>query len=150
MSLKRWSFSMGVIIDSLVLTLRLVPCSFSWACVSAKAFRYVFFWLKDKEKIFIIPYIVQWFNPSVWISFAASITFTVLFLLVEIYGAVEPVLAPYLLTQKVPVLVCCSKALVAVCNLSVTYYFPTWFQTLMLTSASTAGKINNITIVDFF
>ena len=70
----------------------------------------------------------------------ASILFTVLFLLVEIYVAVEPVLPPYLLRQKVPVLVGCSNALVAVCNLSVTYYFPTWFQTVMLTSASTAGK----------
>jgi hypothetical protein len=76
----------------------------------------------------------------VWISFSASIIFTVLFLLVEIYVAVEPVLPPYLLSQKVPVLVGCSNALVAVCNLSVTYYFPTWFQTVMLTSASTAGK----------
>ena len=70
----------------------------------------------------------------------ASILFTMLFLLVEIYVAVEPVLPPYLLRQKVPVLVGCSNALVAVCNLSVTYYFPTWFQTVMLTSASTAGK----------
>ena len=65
-----------------------------------------------------------------------------LFFLVEIYVAVEPVLPPYLLRQKVPVLVGCSNALVAVCNLSVTYYFPTWFQTVMLTSASTAGKIH--------
>ena len=56
--------------------------------------------------------------------------------------AVEPVLPPYLLRQKIPVLVGCSNALVAVCNLSVTYYFPTWFQTVMLTSASTAGKID--------
>ena len=51
-------------------------------------------------------------------------------------------------SQKVPVLVGCSNALVAVCNLSVTYHFPTWFQTVMLTSASTAGKIN--IIVEFF
>ena len=79
-----------------------------------------------------------------WISFIASIAFTGLLLIVEIYVAVEPVLPPYLLSQKVPVLVGCSNALVAVCNLSVTYYFPTWFQTVMLTSASTAGKINII------
>ena len=45
-----------------------------------------------------------------------------LFLFVEIYVAVEPILPPYLLRQKVPVLVGCSNALVAVCNLSVTYY----------------------------
>ena len=63
-----------------------------------------------------------------------------LFIFVEVYIAVEPVLPPYLLTQKVPVLVGFSNALVAVCNLSVTYYFPTWFQTVMLSSASTAGE----------
>lgn len=45
-----------------------------------------------------------------------------------------------LLTEKVPVLVGFSNALVAVTNLSVTYYLPTWFQTVMLSSASTAGK----------
>ena len=100
------------------------------------------FCLKDKEKGKNAhnTKIVQWSYPSVWISFIASITFTVLFVLVEIYVAVEPVLPPYLLRQKIPVLVGCSNALVAVCNLSVTYYFPTWFQTVMLTSASTAGK----------
>jgi len=53
-------------------------------------------------------------------SFMASIIFAVLFLLVELFVAVEPVLPPYLLSQKVPVLVGCSNALVAVCNLSVT------------------------------
>ena len=44
------------------------------------------------------------------------------------------------LDKKVPVLVGCSNALVAVCNLSATYFFPTWFQTVMLSSASTAGN----------
>ncbi|KAF8801910.1 MFS general substrate transporter [Phlegmacium glaucopus] len=82
---------------------------------------------------------LPWSHPSVWISFVASIAFTVLFFLVEIYVSVEPVLPPYLISQKVPVLIGCSNALVAVCNLSVTYYYPTWFQTVMLTSASTAG-----------
>ena len=149
-SLKRWSSSMGEIIDLLILTFRLVPCSFSWACVIAKAIRYIFFFGWKIKRKYSSHQIVQWSNPSVWISFTASIAFTVLFLLVEIYVAVEPVLPPYLLRQKVPVLVGCSNALVAVCNLSVTYYFPTWFQTVMLTSASTAGKINNITIVEFF
>lgn len=76
----------------------------------------------------------------VWAPFILSILFSVLFILIEIYIAVEPILPISLLTQKVPVLVGFSNALVAVCNLSVTYYFPTWFQTVMLTSASTAGK----------
>lgn len=42
--------------------------------------------------------------------------------------------------ERVPVLIGLSNALVAVCNLSVTYYYPTWFQTVMLSSASTAGQ----------
>ena len=58
------------------------------------------------------------------------------------YLAIEPILPPQFLTQKVPILVGCSNALVAVCNLSVTYYFPTWFQTVMLSSASTAGTLS--------
>ncbi|KAF8162685.1 major facilitator superfamily domain-containing protein [Crassisporium funariophilum] len=82
---------------------------------------------------------LPWSDYSVWAPFAASIAFSILFVLIEVYVAIEPVLPPYLLMQKVPVLVGCSNALVAVCNLSVTYYFPTWFQTVMLSSASTAG-----------
>ncbi|KAF9032949.1 major facilitator superfamily domain-containing protein [Panaeolus papilionaceus] len=82
---------------------------------------------------------LPWIDLSVWGTFSASVVFGCLFLLVEIYVAVEPVLPPHLLTEKVPILVGCSNALVAVCNLSVTYFFPTWFQTVMLTSASEAG-----------
>ncbi|KAH9483462.1 Multidrug resistance protein fnx1 [Psilocybe cubensis] len=78
-------------------------------------------------------------DPSVWIPLVAAIAFAVAFVVIEIYVAVEPILPPYLLRQKVPVLVGLSNALVAVCNLSVTYFFPTWFQTVMLSSASTAG-----------
>ena len=51
----------------------------------------------------------------------------------------EPVLAPFLLKQKIPVLVGISNFLVATCNFTVMYNFPTWFQTVMLTSASEAG-----------
>ncbi|KAJ3502815.1 hypothetical protein NLJ89_g8716 [Agrocybe chaxingu] len=82
---------------------------------------------------------LEWSERPVWMSLLGSIFFAVLFIVVEVYVAVEPVLPPYLLTEKVPVLVGFSNALVAVCNLSVTYYFPTWFQTVMLSSASTAG-----------
>ena len=70
-----------------------------------------------------------------------SLIFPVLFLLVEIYVAPEPVLAPALLRQKIPVLIGISNFLVAMCNFSVMYFFPMWFQTVMLTSASTAGKV---------
>ncbi|KDR82118.1 hypothetical protein GALMADRAFT_222000 [Galerina marginata CBS 339.88] len=82
---------------------------------------------------------LDWAEPSVWTSFISSIAFAILFIVVEVYVAIEPILPPHLLTHKVPVLVGCSNALVAVCNLSVTYFFPTWFQTVMLSSASTAG-----------
>ncbi|KAF4615064.1 hypothetical protein D9613_003476 [Agrocybe pediades] len=82
---------------------------------------------------------LSWSDPLVWVPCASAIIFTILFLVVEIYIAVEPILPTYLLTERVPVLVGFSNALVAVCNLSVTYYYPTWFQTVMLTSASTAG-----------
>ncbi|PPR05173.1 hypothetical protein CVT26_012259 [Gymnopilus dilepis] len=82
---------------------------------------------------------LPWSEPVVWISLLSAIAFAILFITVEMYLAIEPILPPQFLTQKVPILVGCSNALVAVCNLSVTYYFPTWFQTVMLSSASTAG-----------
>ena len=68
-----------------------------------------------------------------WVFFA-------LFLLFELCIAAEPVLAPSLLKQKVPVLVGLSNFLVSTCNFAVTYFFPMWFQTVMLTRASIAGE----------
>ena len=53
--------------------------------------------------------------------------------------APEPILAPFLLKEKIPVLVGISNFLVATCNFTVMYNFPTWFQTVLLTSASEAG-----------
>ncbi|PSR72112.1 hypothetical protein PHLCEN_2v12027 [Hermanssonia centrifuga] len=62
------------------------------------------------------------------------------FLAIELFIASEPVLAPSILQQRVPVLVGMSNFLVATSNFSVWYNFPTWFQTVLLTSASEAGK----------
>lgn len=66
--------------------------------------------------------------------------FGILFVLVELFVAPEPVLAPFLLKQKIPVLIGISNYLVALCNFSVMYFFPTWFQTVALTSSSMAGE----------
>ena len=81
----------------------------------------------------------QWSSPSVWVPLTLSITFAMVFVYVELYIAPEPVLAPFLLKQKIPVLVGISNFLVATCNFTVMYNFPTWFQTVLLTSASEAG-----------
>ncbi|KAG6916909.1 hypothetical protein DXG01_004742 [Tephrocybe rancida] len=83
----------------------------------------------------------EWADPTVWVPFVLFIVFLVLFLLVEAYLAYEPVLPTSLLWQRAPFLIGCSNAFVAVCNLSVTYFFPVWFQTVMLSSASTAAAI---------
>lgn len=83
--------------------------------------------------------ILPWSDATVIVPFVLSIVFFILFILVELYVAVEPVLAPFLLRQKVPVLTGMSNFLVASCNFSIMYFFPMWFQTVMLTSASTAG-----------
>ncbi|KAF4609247.1 hypothetical protein EYR40_001600 [Pleurotus pulmonarius] len=82
---------------------------------------------------------LPWSDPSVIASVVVASVFAVLFLVVELFIAPEPVLAPSLLRQKIPVLVGMSNFLVATCNFSVMYFFPMWFQTVMLTSASTAG-----------
>ena len=70
----------------------------------------------------------------------SAIAFFLLFLLVEFKLATEPVLAPSLLKQKIPVLVGINNALVSICHFSIMYFFPMWFQTVMLSSASTAGE----------
>ncbi|KAI4520635.1 MFS general substrate transporter [Schizophyllum commune Loenen D] len=82
---------------------------------------------------------LPWTDPRVVIPLYLSLAFFALFLLVELRVAPEPVLAPFLLRQAVPVLTGISNFLVAACNYSITFYFPMWFQTVMLASASTAG-----------
>ncbi|KIJ67341.1 hypothetical protein HYDPIDRAFT_180282 [Hydnomerulius pinastri MD-312] len=81
----------------------------------------------------------QWDEPLVFVPLAVACTSFVLFLLVELLVAREPLLAPSLLRQKVPVLVGTSNFFVAMCNFSVTYFLPMWFQTVAMTSAATAG-----------
>jgi hypothetical protein len=49
------------------------------------------------------------------------------------------VLAPSLLRQPVPVLVGLSNVLVSQCNFAVMYFFPLWFESVQLASASEAG-----------
>ncbi|KAI6138005.1 major facilitator superfamily domain-containing protein [Pisolithus thermaeus] len=82
---------------------------------------------------------LSWSDPLVVASLVLGIAFMVAFILVELCISPEPVLAPILLRQKVPVIVGVSNFLVAMCNFSVMYFFPMWFQTVALTSTSTAG-----------
>ncbi|PFH53531.1 hypothetical protein AMATHDRAFT_1185 [Amanita thiersii Skay4041] len=82
---------------------------------------------------------LPWSTPIVVGSFLLGIIFFVLFLLVELFVSPEPVLAPSLLRQKVPLLVGTSNVLVAMCNFAIMYFLPMYFQTVMLTSASIAG-----------
>ena len=69
----------------------------------------------------------------------SAIVFALLFIYVELKVAPEPILAPFLLKEKIPMLVGISNFLVATCNFTIMYNFPTWFQTVLLTSASEAG-----------
>ena len=82
----------------------------------------------------------QWSDASVIVPFVLAVVFFILFILVELYVAKEPVLAPFLLKKKVPVLTGVSNFLVANCNFSIMYFFPMWFETVALTNASIAGK----------
>ncbi|KAF4615525.1 hypothetical protein D9613_003503 [Agrocybe pediades] len=82
---------------------------------------------------------LPWSSPYVIVSISLAAIFAVVFLLVEIFVSPEPVLAPFLLKRRIPVLVGCSNFLVAICNFSIVYFFPMWFQTVVLTKASTAG-----------
>jgi hypothetical protein len=62
-----------------------------------------------------------------------------LFFLIEIYFSHEPILPPALVFQRVPILVGTASFMVSMCNFAIMYNLPTWFQTVMLTSASEAG-----------
>ncbi|KAF9232240.1 major facilitator superfamily domain-containing protein [Melanogaster broomeanus] len=81
----------------------------------------------------------EWNEPRVFVPLCMACTSFVLFVLVELLFAREPLLAPSLLRQRVPVLVGTSNFFVAMCNFSVTYFLPMWFQTVAMTSAATAG-----------
>ncbi|TFY81589.1 hypothetical protein EWM64_g2423 [Hericium alpestre] len=80
-----------------------------------------------------------WEEATVYVPLALSIVFFIAFVVFELCLAPEPMLAPFLLKQKIPVLVGISNFLVANCNFAVMYFFPMWFQTVTLSSASMAG-----------
>jgi hypothetical protein len=58
----------------------------------------------------------QWSDPRVIAPLVLAIVFFFAFLTVEIFVALEPVMAPFMLRQKIPVLVSASNFLVAMCN----------------------------------
>ncbi|KII86665.1 hypothetical protein PLICRDRAFT_263856 [Plicaturopsis crispa FD-325 SS-3] len=80
-----------------------------------------------------------WSDAGVITSLVLSAVFLLAFLLIELFFAVEPILAPFLLKQAVPVTIGASYFMVSFCNFSVMYFFPMWFQTVKLTSSSIAG-----------
>ncbi|KAJ7061516.1 MFS general substrate transporter [Mycena amicta] len=82
---------------------------------------------------------LPWLDARVIVPLVLAAVSFIAFLIVEIFIAPEPVMAPAMLRQKIPVLVSASNFLVAACNFSVTYFFPMWFQVVTLESASTAG-----------
>ncbi|KAG9003578.1 hypothetical protein FRB93_010996 [Tulasnella sp. JGI-2019a] len=82
---------------------------------------------------------LPWTNLGVIASVLCTIILFTAFTLVELLFAKEPVLAPFLLKQRVPVLVGISNMLVSICNFSVQFYLPMWFETVQRTSVTTAG-----------
>ncbi|KAJ7490917.1 vacuolar amino acid permease [Mycena latifolia] len=82
---------------------------------------------------------LPWSDAWVGTSLVMAIVFILLFLIVEMFVAPEPVLAPSMLRQKIPVFVGASNSLSSACNFTIIYFFPVWFQVVALESASTAG-----------
>ncbi|KAG0696122.1 major facilitator superfamily domain-containing protein [Suillus ampliporus] len=83
---------------------------------------------------------LPWSSRWVYVSLVLAATFFIVFILVELLVAPEPVMAPSLLKKKVPVVIGASNVLVSLSNFTVIYFFPMWFQTVALTSASEAGS----------
>ncbi|KAJ7221451.1 vacuolar amino acid permease [Mycena pura] len=82
---------------------------------------------------------LPWSDKWVIVPVIATPVFVLLFLLVEVFVASDPVLSPSMLRQKVPVLLGISNFLSATCNFSVNFFFPVWFQVVMLETATTSG-----------
>ena len=82
----------------------------------------------------------QWSSPLVFTTFAAAIVLAVAFFVIEIKYAREPILPPALVQMRVPMLVGTASFMVSMCNFAIMYNLPTWFQTVMLTSAGEAGE----------
>ncbi|KAJ7119153.1 major facilitator superfamily domain-containing protein [Mycena epipterygia] len=82
---------------------------------------------------------LPWSDVWVMTPLVMTFVFLLLFLIVEMFLASDPVLAPFMLSQKIPVLVGASNFLSATCNFSINYFFPVWFQVVTLESATTAG-----------
>ncbi|KIJ56813.1 hypothetical protein M422DRAFT_773567 [Sphaerobolus stellatus SS14] len=80
---------------------------------------------------------MPWSSISVIVALSLCVVTFILFVLIALFWAREPVLAPFLLKQKVPVLIGLSQR-TSVCNFTIMYFFPIFFETVMLTS-STAG-----------
>lgn len=84
---------------------------------------------------------MQWTSPYVYVPLSLACVFLVAFVVIELNFAVEPVLPPALVYMKVPMLVGFASFMVSMCNFAIMYNLPTWFQTVMLKSASEAGEI---------
>ncbi|KAF8129548.1 major facilitator superfamily domain-containing protein [Boletus edulis] len=82
---------------------------------------------------------LPWTDPQVVIPLILSLLFLALLFVVECYIAPEPIFPPSLFREKVPVLVSLSNYFASVCNFSVMYFIPLWFETVALDSASIAG-----------
>ncbi|KIJ16260.1 Drug:H+ antiporter-2 family protein [Paxillus involutus ATCC 200175] len=80
-----------------------------------------------------------WTDIRVTIPLATSVVSLAIFLVIELYVASEPILPASLFREQVPVLVGFSNFFVSLCNFSVMYFFPLWFQTVPLDSAAIAG-----------
>ncbi|KAJ7684310.1 vacuolar amino acid permease [Mycena polygramma] len=83
--------------------------------------------------------ILPWSDAWVITPLVLAFVFILLFFVVEVFVASDPVLDPAMMRQKVPLLVGGSNFLAALCNFSVNFFFPMWFQVVTRESASTAG-----------
>ncbi|CEL61791.1 Vacuolar membrane amino acid uptake transporter fnx2 OS=Schizosaccharomyces pombe (strain 972 / ATCC 24843) GN=fnx2 PE=3 SV=1 [Rhizoctonia solani AG-1 IB] len=80
-----------------------------------------------------------WDSAPVVTSLVIVVVAAIAFLFIELKLAYEPMLAPSLLKESVPVIVGYSNALVSMCNFAIMYFFPMWFETVQLRSAGVAG-----------
>lgn len=81
----------------------------------------------------------SWSHPYVFAPLIVLCVSLIAFIVIELYLTPEPIMPPFLLHQRIPTLVAINNVLVSICNFSITYFFPMWFETVKLVSAGEAG-----------
>ncbi|KAM0755600.1 MFS general substrate transporter [Meredithblackwellia eburnea MCA 4105] len=82
---------------------------------------------------------LPWSDPTVWVSLIVSVVLLFAFVMVEIYVAHEPLLAPDLLFTQTPGFVSLANFFASLAQLAILYTVPVWFSSVKGMTNANAG-----------